>query len=38
MKMTYDPAPAKPGRIALLIESVAAFVVLLLTAHHLRSR
>jgi hypothetical protein len=34
MKMTYDPPPAKPGRLALLIERALAFLVLLLSPHH----
>jgi hypothetical protein len=38
MKMTYDPPPAKPGRLALVIERALAFLVLLLSAHHPRSR
>jgi len=36
MKTTYDPPPAKPGRLTLLIERVAAFLVLLLSAHQSR--
>jgi hypothetical protein len=38
MKTTYDLPPAKPGRLALLIESALAFLILLLTTHHPRSR
>jgi hypothetical protein len=38
MKMTYDPPPAKPGRLALLVEAVLAFLVRLLTAHPPHSR
>jgi hypothetical protein len=37
MKTTYDPPPAKPGRLALLIENALAFLLLLLT-HRPRSR
>jgi hypothetical protein len=38
MKTTYDLPPAKPARLALLIESALAFLVLVLTMHRPRSR